>query len=120
MGWFRRERTALAVVLSRRRRRNGEEAATRPQMVGGSHRNQRRARSRKRRFHVAQCQADRRVIEALCRAEPSAQSQPVSFGDVDAHLYVNRAGKNLSASKKRILETAKTELRRQFDRAPSD
>jgi translation initiation factor 2 alpha subunit (eIF-2alpha) len=35
-------------------------------------------------------------------------------------FYINRAGKNLSVSQKRVLETAKTELRRQFGRAPSD
>jgi hypothetical protein len=35
-------------------------------------------------------------------------------------FYINRAGKNLSESQKRVLETAKAELRRQFGRAPSD
>ena len=35
-------------------------------------------------------------------------------------FYINRAGKNLSVSQKRVLETAKNELRRQFGRAPSD
>jgi hypothetical protein len=32
-------------------------------------------------------------------------------------FYVNRGGKNLPASRKRVLEHAKTELRRQFGRA---
>ena len=32
-------------------------------------------------------------------------------------FYINRGGKNLSASRKRVLEHAKTELRRQFGRA---
>jgi len=36
------------------------------------------------------------------------------------NFYINRAGKNLSASQKRVLEAAKTKLRRQFGRAPSD
>lgn len=31
-------------------------------------------------------------------------------------FYINRAGKNLSASRRRTLEKAKTELRRQFGR----
>jgi hypothetical protein len=31
-------------------------------------------------------------------------------------FYVNRAGKNLSASRRRTLERAKAELRRQFGR----
>jgi len=34
-------------------------------------------------------------------------------------FYVNRAGKNLSASRRRILERAKAELRRQFGRSPA-
>jgi hypothetical protein len=33
------------------------------------------------------------------------------------NFYINRAGKNLSATQKRTLETAKSELRRQFGRA---
>ena len=32
-------------------------------------------------------------------------------------FYMNRGGKNLPASRKKILERAKTELRKQFDRA---
>lgn len=35
-------------------------------------------------------------------------------------FYINRPGKNLSASQKRVLEAAKTELRRQFGRTVSD
>jgi hypothetical protein len=33
-------------------------------------------------------------------------------------FYINRAGTNLSASQRRVLEAAKTELRRLFGRAP--
>ena len=33
------------------------------------------------------------------------------------NFYINRAGKNLPAAQRRTLETAKTELRRQFGRA---
>lgn len=32
-------------------------------------------------------------------------------------FYINRGGKNLPARRKRILESAKVELRRQFGRA---
>jgi hypothetical protein len=32
-------------------------------------------------------------------------------------FYINRAGKNLPAARKRVLERAKSELRRQFGRA---
>jgi len=35
-------------------------------------------------------------------------------------FYINRTGKNLSVSQKRVLETAKNELRRQFGGAPWD
>jgi len=34
------------------------------------------------------------------------------------NFYINRAGKGLSASQKRVLERAKGELRRSFHRAP--
>ena len=34
-------------------------------------------------------------------------------------FYINRAGKNLPAERKRTLEAAKGELRRQFGREPS-
>ena len=36
------------------------------------------------------------------------------------NFYINRAGKNLSAAQKRTLETAKTELRRQFGRTAAN
>jgi len=36
------------------------------------------------------------------------------------NFYVNRAGKNLPESQKRVLEAAKTELRRLFDRTAVD
>jgi len=36
------------------------------------------------------------------------------------NFYINRAGKNLPASRKRVLEAAKTELRRLFGRPVSD
>jgi hypothetical protein len=33
-------------------------------------------------------------------------------------FYINRAGKNLSASQKKVLEKAKDELRKAFGRTP--
>ncbi len=36
------------------------------------------------------------------------------------NFYINRAGKKLSAAQKRTLETAKTELRRQFGRTAAN
>lgn len=34
------------------------------------------------------------------------------------NFYINRAGRGLNASQKRVLERAKGELRKAFDRAP--
>jgi hypothetical protein len=36
------------------------------------------------------------------------------------NFYINRAGKNLSASRKKVLEAAKSELRRLFGRTATD
>jgi hypothetical protein len=36
------------------------------------------------------------------------------------NFYINRAGKNLPASRKKVLEAAKTELRRLFGRSVTD
>jgi len=36
------------------------------------------------------------------------------------NFYINRAGKNLPASRKKVLEAAKTELRRVFGRTVSN
>lgn len=35
-------------------------------------------------------------------------------------FYINRAGKDLDKQQKRVLEDAKDELRKQFDREPKD
>jgi hypothetical protein len=72
---------------------------------------------------VFKSRSAKRIAESLKRsAEQSHQRKASPFHSAMSMLtfYINRAGKNLSASQKRILETAKTELRRQFDRAPSD
>jgi hypothetical protein len=53
--------------------------------------------------------------------EPPAQGGPLPLGAVDADIlhqsrYINRAGKNLPAARRRTLEQAKAELRKQFGR----
>jgi len=55
-------------------------------------------------------------------AEHSHRRKASPFQSAMAVLtfYINRAGKNLSTSQKRVLEAAKIELRHQFGRAPSD
>jgi hypothetical protein len=54
-------------------------------------------------------------------AERSARRKSSPFRSAMSMLtfFVNRAGRNLSASRKRILQAAKDELRRKFGRAPS-
>jgi len=46
------------------------------------------------------------------------KSQPFRSAMSMLNLYINRAGRNLSAERKRILNQAKTELRRVFNREP--
>ena len=61
----------------------------------------------------------KRIAAALKRsALRSRRRKATPFQSAMSMLsfYINRAGKNLSAARKRTLEAAKTELRRQFDR----
>ncbi len=44
------------------------------------------------------------------------KAKPLQSAMSMLNFYINRAGKNLSASQKKILEQAKIELRKQFDR----
>jgi hypothetical protein len=55
-------------------------------------------------------------------AEQSHRRKASAFHSAMSMLnfYINRAGKNLPASRKRVLEAAKTELRRLFGRPVSD
>jgi hypothetical protein len=59
----------------------------------------------------------RRIAQSLKRsAEKSDRRKAEPFRSAMSMLsfYINRAGKNLSASRKRTLERAKTELRHAF------
>jgi hypothetical protein len=60
-----------------------------------------------------------RIAASLKRsAEHSRRRKSSPFGSAMSMLnfYINRAGKNLSAERKRVLEKAKDELRRLFRR----
>lgn len=46
------------------------------------------------------------------------KASPLSSAMSMLNFYINRAGKNLPASKKHTLQKAKTELRRLFGRSP--
>jgi translation initiation factor 2 alpha subunit (eIF-2alpha) len=72
---------------------------------------------------VFKSRSAKRIAASLKRsAEHSHRRKASPFQSAMSMLsfYINRAGKNLSASQKRVLEAAKIELRRQFGRAPSD
>jgi hypothetical protein len=61
----------------------------------------------------------RRIARSLKRsAERSRRrkSEPYRSAMSMLTFYINRAGKNMSASQKRVLERAKDELRREFGR----
>jgi hypothetical protein len=63
----------------------------------------------------------RRIARSLKRsAETSARRKADPYRSAMSMLtfYLNRAGKNLPAARRRTLERAKAELRRAFDRAP--
>ena len=72
---------------------------------------------------VFKSRSAKRIAASLKRsAEHSHRRKASPFQSAMSMLpfYINRAGKSFSVSQKRVLETAKTELRRQFGRAPSD
>jgi translation initiation factor 2 alpha subunit (eIF-2alpha) len=72
---------------------------------------------------VFKSRSAKRIAASLKRsAEHSHRRKASPFQSATSMLtfYINRAGENLSASQKRVLEAAKIELRRQFGRAPSD
>jgi hypothetical protein len=72
---------------------------------------------------VFKSRSAKRIAASLKRsAEHSRRRKASPFQSAMSMLnfYINRAGKNLSASRKRVLEAAKTELRRQFGRTVSD
>lgn len=65
----------------------------------------------------------KRIAASLKRsAEHSQRRKATPFQSAMSMLtfYINRAGTNLSASRRRVLEGAKAELRRLFGRAVSD
>jgi hypothetical protein len=62
----------------------------------------------------------RRIAQSLKRsAERSRRRKASPFQSAMSMLnfYINRAGKNLPATRKRVLDKAKDELRRLYDRA---
>jgi len=63
----------------------------------------------------------KRIARSLKRsAEESTQRKAGPFQSAMSMLnfYINRAGRNLSAERKKILEDAKDELRKEFGKEP--
>lgn len=69
----------------------------------------------KERRPAAIAKALKRSAEASDRRKSSPFRSAMSM----LSFYINRGGKNLSPRRKRILEAAKSELRRMFGRPPS-
>src|SRR5215831_17120416 len=72
---------------------------------------------------VFKSRSAKRIAASLKRsAEHSHRRKASPFQSAMSMLnfYINRAGKNLPESQKRVLEAAKTELRRLFDRTAVD
>jgi hypothetical protein len=72
---------------------------------------------------IFKSRSPRRIAASLKRsAEHSDRRKTSAFQSAMSMLtfYINRAGTNLSASRKRVLEAAKAELRRLFGRAVSE
>ncbi|HTR17897.1 MAG TPA: DUF3175 domain-containing protein [Acetobacteraceae bacterium] len=62
----------------------------------------------------------RRIAASLKRSAECSQRRkagPYRSAMSMLNFYINRAGKNLSASQRQILERAKSELRKQFGRS---
>jgi hypothetical protein len=59
-------------------------------------------------------------LERSAERSHRRKSSPFQSAMSMLNLYINRAGKNLSVSQKRVLDAAKIELRRLFSRPVSD
>ena len=67
-------------------------------------------------FQLERPETHRRVAQAVGGKEPAAQGRPYRSALSMLVFYINRAGRNLPAGRKRTLEQAKVELRKQFGR----
>jgi hypothetical protein len=73
--------------------------------------------------HIFKSRSAKRIAASLKRsAERSRRRKAVPFQSAMSMLnfYINRGGRNLSASRRRILEAAKDELRSLFDRPATE
>lgn len=71
--------------------------------------------------HIFESDDPERIAESLKRsAEASRRRKAEPYQSAMSMLtfYINRAGKNLSAERRKALDDAKSELRRKFGRDP--
>ena len=70
---------------------------------------------------VFKLRSARRIAESLQRSaetSPRRKAQPFQSAMSMLNFYLNRAGRNLSPTRKTVLERAKRELRKLYGRAP--
>lgn len=70
---------------------------------------------------IFKSQSPKRIAESLKRSAEASKRRkgtPLQSAMSMLNFYINRAGKNLSHARKRLLERAKPELRKAFGRAP--
>src|SRR5438067_625747 len=109
-------------MVQRRSRSSGRKTGQRkkPPTRGWSARVTRESNALDLRQDVFKLDDPKRIAASLKRsAERSTRRKANPYRSALSMLtfYINRAGKNLSASRKRTLEHAKDELKKQFHRA---
>jgi hypothetical protein len=97
---------------------NGGAPRWRAALVAAGDGAQRRAHARSRRLHLEGPQADRRVIEAVGRTKPAAQSRSISLRALHAHLLhqsrrqesAGRTQAHLDAGEGRVAQTVRKRI----------
>jgi hypothetical protein len=72
---------------------------------------------------IFKSRSPKRIAASLKRSAEEShrrKGSPLHSAMSMLNFYINRAGTNLPASRKRVLEAAKDELRRQFGRPAAD
>ena len=96
--------------------RKSAQTPTIKEMVSGSHTQQQRTRSGEQGLCQKDTARNRPLAQALGRAQRPPQVVTLSVRYVDADILINRAGKNLPESRLHVLQRAKGQLRKAFER----
>jgi hypothetical protein len=70
-------------------------------------------------FNKRSARAIARSLQRSAMASHRRKSEPYRSAMSMLNFHINRAGRNLSASRRKVLEQAKQELRRIFGRSPA-